>query len=93
MIIRQMTVRPGQGLDLAMITSTPPHRCTNVVVTTITPTLSEIIIIIIILVIIIIIIIIIWGRAGQFNGSNCFPVLIIAILLLVILSCECGAFS
>ena len=84
MIIRQMTVRPGQGLDLAMITSTPPHRCTNVVVT-ITPTLSEIIIIIIILVviiIIIIIIIIIWGRAGQFNGSNCFPVLIIAISFL-----------
>ena len=72
MIIRQMTVRPGQGLDLAMITSTPPHSCTNVVVT-ITASLSEIIIIIIILVvviIIIIIIIIIWGRAGQFNGSN-----------------------
>ena len=81
MIIRQMTVRPGQGLDLAMITSTPPHRCTNVVVTTITPTLSEIIIIIIILVIIIIIIII-WGRAGQFNGSNFFPVLSIAISFL-----------
>ena len=80
MIIRQMTVRPGQGLDLAMITSTPPHRCTNVVVTTITPTLSEIIIIIIILVIIIIIII--WGRAGQFNGSNFFPVLSIAISFL-----------
>ena len=72
MIIRQMTVRPGQGLDLAMITSAPAHRCTNVVVTTITASLSEIIIIIIILVIIIIIIIIIiiWGRAGQFNGSN-----------------------
>ena len=71
MIIRQMAVRPGQGLDLAMITSTPPHRCTNVVVT-ITASLSETIIIIIILVviIIIIIIIIIWGRAGQFNGSN-----------------------
>ena len=73
MIIRQMAVRPGQGLDPAMITSTPPHRCTNVVVT-ITASLSEIIIIIIILVvviiIIIIIIIIIWGRAGQFNGSN-----------------------
>ena len=83
MVIRQMTVRPGQGLDLAMITSTPPHRCTNVVVTTITPTLSEIIIIIIILVIIIIIIIIIiWGRAGQFNGSNFFPVLSIAISFL-----------
>ena len=78
MIIRQMAVRPGQGLDPAMITSTPPHRCTNVVVT-ITASLSEIIIIIIALVviiiiimIIIIIIIIIWGRAGQFNGSN-FP--------------------
>ena len=70
MIIRQMAVRPGQGLDLAMITSTPPHRCTNVVVT-ITASLSEIIIIIIILVvIIIIIIIIILGHAGQFNGSN-----------------------
>ena len=72
MIIRQMAVRPGQGLDPAMITSTPPHRCTNVAVT-ITASLSEIIIIIIILVvviIIIIIIIIIWGRAGQFNGSN-----------------------
>ena len=70
MIIRQMAVRPGQGLDPAMIISTPPHRCTNVVVT-ITASLSEIIIIIIILVvIIIIIIIIIWGRAGQFNGSN-----------------------
>ena len=68
MIIRQMAVRPGQGLDLAIITSTPPHRCTNVVVT-ITASLSEIIIIIIILVVIIIIIII-WGRAGQFNGSN-----------------------
>ena len=68
MIIRQMAVRPGQGLDLAMITSTPPHRCTNVVVT-ITASLSEIIIIIIILVVIIIIIII-WGRVGQFNGSN-----------------------
>ena len=67
MIIRQMAVRPGQGLDLAMITSTPPHRCTNVVVT-ITASLSEIIIIIIILVIIIVIII--CGRAGQFNGSN-----------------------
>ena len=80
MVIRQMSVRPGQGLDLAMITSTPPHRCTNVVVTTITPTLSEIIIIIIILVIIIIIII--WGRAGQFNGSNFFPVLSIAISFL-----------
>ena len=66
MIIRQMAVRPGQGLDLAMITSTPPHRCTNVVVT-ITASLSEIIIIIIILVVIIIIIL---GRAGQFNGSN-----------------------
>ena len=69
MIIRQMAVRPGQGLDLAMITSTPPHRCTNVVVT-ITASLSEIIIIIIILVVIIIIIIIIWGRAGQFTRSN-----------------------
>ena len=71
MIIRQMAVRPGQGLDPAMITSTPPHRCTNVVVT-ITASLSEIIIIIIILVviIIIIIIIIICGRAGQFTGSN-----------------------
>ena len=67
MIIRQMAVRPGQGLDPAMITSTPPHRCTNVVVT-ITASLSEIIIIIIILVVVIIIII--WGRAGQFNGSN-----------------------
>ena len=60
MIIRQMAVRPGQGLDPAMITSTPPHRCTNVVVT-ITASLSEIVIIIII---------IICGRAGQFNGSN-----------------------
>ena len=86
MIIRQMAVQPGRGLDLAMITSTPPHRCTNFVVT-ITASLSEIIIITIILaILIIIIIIIIWGR-------EFFPCSKYSNFLLVILSVECGAFS
>ena len=66
MIIRQMAVRPGQGLDLAMITSTSTplhkrrghHYCLTI------RNHHNIIILVII------IIIIICGRAGQFNGSN-----------------------